>query len=409
VIRDPVEQLPRDELQALQLERLRATFRVEVASLDEIVSLPFATKSALREAYPFGLLRVPVESLARLHASSGTHGKPTVVGYTSADLEAWTELMARSMVMAGVRPGMLIHNANTYGLFTGGHGFHQGAERIGCPVLPVSGGFTARQALLLHDLGAQVLVATPSYALVIAQAVQDAGMDATELKLELGLFGGEAWTDGLREQIERSLPGLRAVNFYGLSEMCGPGVASECLEARDGLHVNEDHFLVEVIDPDSGERVEDGTDGELVFTTLTKEALPLLRYRTGDIASLTRERCVCGRTFARMSAIRGRRDDMLIIRGVNLYPSQIEHVLLAQPGVAPHYQLVVERPETLDEVTVWCEPVEAGTNPIALATTIQQAIRERIGVTVTVHVKAPGEIPRSEGKAVRVIDRRVPT
>jgi phenylacetate-CoA ligase len=232
LIWDSVEQLPRDELRELQLSRLRATFGLDVGSLDEIASLPFATKSTLREAYPFGLLRVPVESLARLHASSGTHGKPTVVGYTAADLEAWTELMARSMTMAGVRPGMLIHNANTYGLFTGGHGFHQGAERIGCPVLPASGGFSARHAMLLHDLGAQVLVATPSYALVIAQAVEEAGIEPASLRLELGLFGGEAWTEGLRGQIERGLPGLRAVNFYGLSEMCGPGVATECLEAR---------------------------------------------------------------------------------------------------------------------------------------------------------------------------------
>jgi phenylacetate-CoA ligase len=258
VIRDPAERLPREELRGLQLERLRSTFGVEIASLEEVSTLPFTTKSELRHAYPFGLLRVPVGALARLHASSGTHGKPTVVGYTAADVETWTELMARCMTMAGVRPGMLIHNANTYGLFTGGHGFHQGAERIGCPVLPVSGGFTARQALLLHDLGAQVLVATPSYALVIAQAVQDSGIDPAALKLELGLFGGEAWTDGLREQIERGLPGLRAVNFYGLSEMCGPGVASECLEARDGLHVHEDHFLVEVVEPDSGEPVDEG-------------------------------------------------------------------------------------------------------------------------------------------------------
>ena len=246
------EQLPRDDLRALQLELLRATFDVHIDSLDDIADLPFTYKSQLRDAYPFGLLRVPVSSLARVHASSGTHGKPTVIGYTAADLDAWTELMARSMTMAGVRHGMLIHNANTYGLFTGGHGFHQGAERIGAAVLPVSGGFSARQALLLNDLGAQVLVATPSYALVIAQAVRDAGIDPATLKLELGLLGGEPWTEGLRGEIERALPGLRAVNFYGLSEMCGPGVATECLEARDGLHVHEDHFLVEIVHPELG-------------------------------------------------------------------------------------------------------------------------------------------------------------
>jgi len=406
VIRDPAEQLPREDLRALQLERLRATFAVDVTSLEEITSLPFATKSVLREAYPYGLLRVPVGSLARLHASSGTHGKPTVVGYTPADLDAWTELMARCLVMAGVLPGMLIHNANTYGLFTGGHGFHQGAERIGCPVLPVSGGFTVRQALLLHDLGGQVLCATPSYALVIAQAVQDAGIDPAELKLELGLFGGEAWTEGLREQIEHALPGLRAVNFYGLSEMCGPGVAGECLEARDGLHVHEDHFLVEVVDPDSAEPLGEGDEGELVFTTLAKEAMPLLRYRTGDIGSLTHEPCVCGRTTARIRGLRGRRDDMITVRGVNLYPSNVEHLLMTVPEVAPHYQLVVDRLDALDEVTVHCEPLSPEVDTEALRTTVETVLQEHTGIRITVELLEPGSVPRSEGKAVRVVDRR---
>ena len=406
VIWDPVEQLPREELQALQLERLHSTFGIEVGSLDEVASLPFATKSDLRDAYPFGLLRVPVDALARLHASSGTHGKPTVVGYTPADLEAWTELMARSMTMAGVRPGMLVHNANTYGLFTGGHGFHQGAERIGCPVLPVSGGFTARQALLLHDLGAQVLVATPSYALVIAQAVQDAGIDPAELMLALGLFGGEPWTDGLREQIERGLPGLRAVNFYGLSEMCGPGVATECLEARDGLHVHEDHFLVEVIDPESGDQLEEGDEGELVFTTLVKEAMPMLRYRTGDIGSLTYEPCACGRTTARILGLRGRRDDMITVRGVNLYPSNVEHLLLSVPDVAPHYQLVVDRLGAMDEVTVHCEPLSPEVDTEVLQTMVETVLREHTGIRITVELLEPGSVPRSEGKAVRVVDKR---
>jgi phenylacetate-CoA ligase len=406
VIWDPVEQLPREELRDLQLSRLRTTFGLDLGSLDEVAHLPFATKSGLRDAYPFGLLRVPVESLARLHASSGTHGKPTVVGYTPADLEAWTELMARCMTMAGVRPGMLIHNANTYGLFTGGHGFHQGAERIGCPVLPVSGGFTARQALLLHDLGAKALVATPSYALVIAQAVDDAGIDPTSLRLELGLFGGEAWTEGLREQIERALPGLRAVNFYGLSEMCGPGVASECLEARDGLHVHEDHFLVEVIDPESGHPVDEGAAGELVFTTLTKEAMPLLRYRTGDAGSLMTEPCACGRTTARIRGLRGRIDDMITVRGVNLYPSHVEHLLLSVPDVAPHYQLVVERPGAMDELTVQCEPVSAEVDAAALRAAVEKVLREHTGIRLEVEVMPIGHVPRSEGKAVRVIDER---
>jgi phenylacetate-CoA ligase len=396
------ERLPRDELLALQDERLRATFGV---TLDTLTDQPFVEKSALRAAYPFGLLRVPVSKLARLHASSGTHGKPTVVGYTAADLEAWTELMARCLTLAGVRPGMLVHNANTYGLFTGGHGFHQGAERLGCPVLPVSGGFTARQAMLLADLGGQVLVATPSYALVIGQAVQDAGLDPGTLKLELGLFGGEPWTEGLRDEIERALPGLRAVNFYGLSEMCGPGVATECLEARDGLHVHEDHFLVEVIDPDSGGPLPEGDEGELVFTTLVKEAMPLLRYRTGDIGSLTLEPCVCGRTTARVRGLRGRRDDMVIVRGVNVYPSNVEHALVSLPEAAPHYRLVVDRSGPMAELTVECEPSSAGIDPDALQARAEHALHQQLGIRVRVDVLEPGAVPRSEGKAIRVVER----
>ena len=259
------------------------------------------------------------------------------------------------MAMAGVKPGMVVHNAYGYGLFTGGLGFHQGAERLGALTIPVSGGVTARQALLLRDLQGQVLCSTPSYALHIAQGLREAGISPDELALQIGMFGAEPWTDAMREQLEAEL-GLTALNIYGLSEIVGPGVSAECPEARSGLHVQEDHFMVEVIDPETGESVPDGADGELVFTTLTKEAMPLLRYRTGDIASVTREPCACGRTFARMSAVRGRRDDMLIVRGVNLYPSQIEHVLLRVDGIAPHYQLVVERPENLDEITVHCEP-----------------------------------------------------
>jgi phenylacetate-CoA ligase len=405
VIRSPAEQLPRDELRGLQLARLRATFGLELATLDELESQPFTDKSELRDAYPFGLLRVPVGELARLHASSGTHGKPTVVGYTAGDLEAWTELMARCLTMAGVRPGMLVHNANTYGLFTGGHGFHQGAERLGCPVLPVSGGFTARQAMLLADLGAQVLVATPSYALVIAQGVRDAGVDPGALKLELGLFGGEPWTEGLREEIERALPGLRAVNFYGLSEMCGPGVATECIEARDGLHVHEDHFLVEVIHPDTAAPVDEGEEGELVFTTLAKKAMPLLRYRTGDIGSITLEPCICGRTTGRIRGLRGRRDDMVIVRGVNVYPSNVEHALVSLPEAAPHYLLVVDRSGPMAELTVECEPASAEVDPDALRQRAQRVLHEQLGIRVRVEVLAPGTVPRSEGKAVRVVER----
>jgi phenylacetate-CoA ligase len=376
-----------------------------MGSLDDLIKVPFFVKDDLRNAYPFELLAVPREQLVRLHASSGTRGKPTVVGYTRADLETWTELMARCMTMAGVRPGMLIHNANGYGLFTGGLGFHQGGERIGATVVPVSGGFNTRQAMLLRDLGAQVLVSTPSYALVIAQALAEDGIDPASTPLELGLFGGEPWTEALRTQIDRTL-GIRAVNFYGLSEMCGPGVATECLTAREGLHVNEDHFVVEVIDPVDGKPVAPGAEGELVFTTLTKEALPLIRYRTGDLGALTEEPCRCGRTTARLTRLSGRRDDMVIVRGVNVYPSHVEHLLLSAPGVAPHWRLIVERPGLMDELTLECEPSTLDGDRDGLRQTLERNLREGLGVRITIKVLEPGGVPRSEGKAVRVLDRR---
>jgi phenylacetate-CoA ligase len=300
---------------------------------------------------------------------------------------------------------MVLHNANGYGLFTGGHGFHQGAERIGATVIPVSGGFTARQAMLLADLRGQALCATPSYALVIAQAVRDAGIDSGELAVKIGLFGGEPWTDEMRTKLDREL-GMRAVSFYGLSEMCGPGVAAECLEVRDGLHVQEDHFLVEVVDPETGEPVPKGGDGELVFTTLLKEAQPLIRYRTGDIGSVSTEPCACGRTMARITALRGRLDDMLIIRGVNLFPSTIEALLLGVEEVGPHYRLIVERPAEMDEVSVECEPADAEVDRAALAERLEVLLRDHTGIRIPVSVLEPGAVPRSEGKAVRVIDRR---
>lgn len=394
--------------QPLGAERLRQAgieSEHDVRSLEDLTKIPFALKSDLREAYPFGLLAVPREELVRVHASSGTHGKPTVVGYTRGDLETWTDLMARCMTMAGVRRGMLIHNANGYGLFTGGLGFHQGGERIGATVVPVSSGMTARQAMLLRDFGAHVLVSTPSYALVIAQALQDAGVDPADTPLELGLFGGEPWTEGLRQQIDRAL-GMKAVNFYGLSEMCGPGVATECLTARDGLHVNEDHFNVEVIDPETERPVPPGTDGELVFTTLTKEALPLIRYRTGDLGAITLEPCRCGRTTARLIRLGGRRDDMMIIRGVNLFPSHVEQLLLSVEGVAPHWRLVLERTGPMDELTLECEPASAEVDRAALANRVENLLKESTGVRIVVAVLDPGTVPRSEGKAVRVVDRR---
>jgi phenylacetate-CoA ligase len=425
VIWDRAETLPRDQLEALQLRHLRSTVaRVlrgqppgaerlatagitaagDIGALADLSRVPFTSKADLRAHYPFGLLAVEQGQLMRVQASSGTHGKPTVVGYTRGDLETWTELMARCMTMAGVRPGMVIHNANGYGLFTGGLGFHQGGERIGATVVPVSGGFTARQAMLLRDLGAHVLVSTPSYALAIAQALaEDGDAGAASLPLRLGLFGGEPWTEAMRGQIERALP-LRAVSFYGLSEMCGPGVAAEC-PARTGLHVQEDHFIVEVIDA-GGRAVAPGSEGELVFTTLTKEALPLLRYRTGDIGCLDGTPCPCGRSTVRLTGLRGRVDDMLIVRGVNIYPSSVEHVLLGAGGVAPHYRLIVERPGALDELTLECEPDGGGEDPGTLGERLEQLLREHTGLRITVRVARPGTIPRSEGKAVRVVDRR---
>lgn len=377
----------------------------DVTSLEDLVKIPFFVKDDLRNAYPFELLAVPREELVRLHASSGTRGKPTVVGYTRADLDSWTDLMARSMTMAGVRAGMLLHNANGYGLFTGGLGFHQGGERIGATVVPVSGGFTPRQAMLLRDLGAQVLVATPSYALVIAQALAEEGIDPASTPLELGLFGGEPWTEALRAEIDRAL-GIRAVNFYGLSEMCGPGVATECLTAREGLHVGEDHFIVEVIDPRDESPLSPGVEGELVFTTLTKQALPLIRYRTGDLGAITEEPCRCGRTMARLTKLGGRRDDMVIVRGVNVYPSQVEHLLLSVEGVAPHWRLIVERPGLMDEVSLECEAAGAGADRDGLQARLAHHLREGLGVRIAVSVLEPGGVPRSEGKAVRVVDRR---
>jgi phenylacetate-CoA ligase len=405
------DRLPREELRALQLERLRRTVgrlldspsplgaRLRDAgvesgddldSLDDLARLPFSEKADLREHYPFGLLAVPRERLVRVHASSGTGGKPTLVGYTAGDLDVWREVMARCMETAGVRPGMVIHNAYGYGLFTGGLGFHHGAERLGVTVVPVSSGQTARQATLLRDLEAQVLCCTPSYALTIAEALEREEIEPHALSLELGLFGAEPWSEAMRAQIERRL-GLSARNFYGLSEIIGPGVSADCEEAA-GAHLIEDHFLCEVV------------DGELVITTLTKEALPLIRYRTGDVVSVTEEPCACGRTLARMGPVSGRRDDMLILRGVNLYPSEIEHVLLGIEGVEPHYELTVTRPGSSDEVRVRCE-ARAGSDE-GLALRVHEALRDRTGLGIEVELVEGGALPRSQGKAARVIDKR---
>jgi phenylacetate-CoA ligase len=421
------ETLSRDALAALQLERLSTTLRNawdhvpwqrarldaaglhpdSVRRLDDLQRLPLMVKNDLRDHYPFGLFARPVESLARIHASSGTTGKPTVVGYTGADLGRWADLMARSMYGIGVRPGDLVHNAYGYGLFTGGLGAHAGAERLGCPVVPMSGGGTERQVSLIVDFGARVLCATPSYALAIAEVAEQQGVDLRRRsRLAFGLFGAEPWSAGMREEVQARL-GLTAFDIYGLSEIMGPGVACEC-ECRNGLHGWEDHFLFELVDPDSGAPVPEGEAGELVITTLTKEALPMLRYRTRDITRVTTQRCECGRSHLRILRVTGRNDDMLIIRGVNVYPSQVEAVLVGRPGLAPHYQLVIERQGALDRMRVEIEalPGVAVDRYDALAQDAQHHIKSLIGVTADVTVLAPGTLPRSQGKAVRVRDLR---
>jgi phenylacetate-CoA ligase len=420
------ETMPREQLAALQLKRLRATVRNaydnvpfhrarldadfiepnDLRSLDDIRLLPFTVKTDLRDHYPFGLFARPRASLARLHASSGTTGKPTVVGYTENDLRTWADLMARSFACAGARPGDLVHNAYGYGLFTGGLGAHYGAERLGATVVPMSGGSTERQIALIVDFGARVLCSTPSYALAIAEVAERQGVDLRQSALEVGLFGAEPWSEAMRQEIEVRL-GLKAVDIYGLSEIMGPGVACEC-EHRCGLHGWEDHFLFELIDPESNAPVPEGHAGELVITTLTKEALPMLRYRTRDITRLTRAPCDCGRTHLRILRITGRSDDMLIIRGVNVYPSQVEAVLIGAAHIAPHYQLVVERRGSLDHMTVEVE-VRHGVGPDAfeaIARLVAHRIKSLIGITTDVVVKKPDEIPRSQGKAVRVRDLR---
>ncbi|MCX7960655.1 MAG: phenylacetate--CoA ligase [Burkholderiales bacterium] len=425
---DPAaETMPRERLAALQLERLRETVKNayenvplhrermkalglepgDIRSLDDVAKLPFTLKSDLRDHYPFGLFARPREQLLRLHASSGTTGKPTVVGYTARDLDTWSDLMARSMACGGARPGDVVHNAYGYGLFTGGLGAHYGGERLGTTVVPMSGGATERQVLLIMDFGARVLCCTPSYALAIAEVAEKQGVDLRRSKLEVGLFGAEPWSEAMRKEIEARL-GLKAVDIYGLSEILGPGVACECFEAQAGLHGWEDHFLFEVIDPETGKPLAEGERGELVITTLTKEALPMIRYRTRDVTSVTREPCACGRTHLRIRRITGRNDDMLIIRGVNVYPSQIEAVLVGLPEIAPHYQLVVERRGNLDHLAV---EVEAAPGVPAdrygpVAESARHHIKSMIGITTDVVVKAPGEIPRSQGKAVRVRDLR---
>jgi phenylacetate-CoA ligase len=423
------ENMSRPKIAALQLKRLRQTVKNaydnvplhrkrmrklgiepgDIKSLQDLAHLPFTVKGDLRDHYPFGMFARPRAKLARLHASSGTTGKPTVVGYTLKDIATWADLMARSMACAGARPGDVVHNAYGYGLFTGGLGAHYGAERLGATVVPMSGGSTERQIVLITDFAARVLCSTPSYALAIAEVAEKEGVDLRKSKLRIGLFGAEPWSEAMRNEIQIRL-GLKAVDVYGLSEILGPGVACECEEVQAGLHGWEDHFIFEVIDPETGKPVPEGGQGELVITTLTKEALPMLRYRTRDITRVSTERCDCGRNHLRIRRITGRNDDMLIIRGVNVYPSQIEAVLVGMPEIAPHYQLVVERKGNLDHVTVEVEAspdVVPGPEAYArISGAARHQIKSLVGITTDVTVKKPGEIPRSQGKAVRVRDLR---
>jgi phenylacetate-CoA ligase len=424
-----VETLPTAQLGELQLERLRATLENayenipfyrkkldelgvrpgDVTGRGDVAGLPFTTKIDLRDHYPFGMFARPRDKIVRVHASSGTTGNPTTVGYTRGDLDVWADLIARTLAAGGVAPGDLLQNAFGYGLFTGGLGLHLGAERLGCTVVPISGGNTERQLKIMRDFGATALSCTPSYAMYLADAARDRGLRPADLPLRVGFHGAEPWTNELRVQIEAGL-GEHALDIYGLSEMGGPGVAYECL-CKGGMHVNEDHYLAEIIDPETLRPLPEGEVGELVFTTLSREAQPLIRYRTRDLCMLTSEPCACGRTSVRMSKPIGRSDDMLIIRGVNVFPSQIEEVLMSIPAIEPHYQIVVDRKGYLDVIEVW---VEVGEDLFAetmgdlerFQRSVQAQIYNVLNIQVAVKLKEPKAIQRSEGKAVRVVDRR---
>jgi phenylacetate-CoA ligase len=424
------ETLPREALETIQLKRLRALVervyatvpfykkafdekgvkRGDIKSIEDLHKLPFTMKQDLRDNYPFGMFATPMENVIRIHVSSGTTGKPTVAGYTRQDIDTWSELMARTLAAAGTHKGDIVHNAYGYGLFTGGLGFHYGAERLGASVIPVSGGNTKRQVLLMKDFGATVLACTPSYALRLGEVAREEGVDFRSLKFRVGVFGAEPWTESMRNEVEDQL-GLEAVDVYGLSEVIGPGVAVECAEAKQGLHIFEDHFIPEIIDPDTGEPLPFGQPGELVFTTLTKEAFPLIRYRTRDLSVMYREPCKCGRNLVRMGRITGRSDDMLIIRGVNVFPTQIESVLMARKDVAPYYLLIVDRKEHLDTLEVNVEINEeifpgAVKDLQNMERQIEKDMKDLLGVSCKVHLVEPKTIERSEGKAERVIDKR---
>lgn len=423
------ESMSRPRMAELQLKRLRDTVAKvyakvpyyrrkmeeagikpeDIRNLDDLARLPFTTKQDLRENYPFGLFAVPMEEVVRIHASSGTTGKMTVVGYTRNDINIWAQVMARTLACAGGTAQDRIQVAYGYGLFTGGLGVHYGAEMLGATVVPISGGNTKRQIQIMKDFATTILACTPSYALYLAEGAAEEGIDVRKLPLKAGVFGAEPWSVNMRREIEEKL-GITAIDIYGLSEIIGPGVASECLE-QNGLHVFEDHFLVEVIDPETGEQLPPGEKGELVFTTLTKEAFPVIRYRTRDISILHREPCACGRTMTRMQRIMGRTDDMLIVRGVNIFPTQIESALLEFGETEPHYLLVVDRQNQLDELEIWVEISEALFSDEVrkmeeLESRIKKEIESNLGIGVRVKLVEPKTIPRSEGKAKRVVDRR---
>ncbi len=424
------ECMPREELRELQLERLKETVKrvyervphytkafdeagvkpEDIKTLDDLTLLPFTTKDDLRENYPFGMFAVPLKEVVRIHSSSGTTGKPTVVGYTKNDLETWSELVARFLIAGGVTDEDVIQNAFGYGLFTGSFGLHYGAEKIGATVIPISSGNARRQIMVMQDFGTTALVCTPSYALYLLELAEEMGVSRGDLKLKHGLFGAEPWSESMRKEIESKL-GITATDNYGLSEVIGPGVAGECLE-RNGHHIFEDHFIAEVIDPETGEALPIGERGELVFTTLTKEAFPVIRYRTRDISSLNDEPCPCGRTLIRMERVRGRTDDMLIVRGVNIFPSQIEHVLLEIDDTEPHYQIIVDRQKgALDDIEIWVEVSESiffdeMKRLRALEKTITNRMRDILGLSTKIKLVEPRTIERSTGKAKRVIDRR---
>jgi phenylacetate-CoA ligase len=423
------ECMDRGDLRQVQNERLRETvervyFNVpyyrhkmqeaglgpeSINSVEDLTKLPFTTKVDLRDNYPFGLFAVPMSEIVRLHASSGTTGKPTVVGYTRNDIATWSEVMARTLTSAGANRNDFIQIAYGYGLFTGGLGLHYGGEKIGASVIPISGGNTVRQIQLMCDLGTTVLACTPSYALFLAEAIQDNGIDLNTIKLKAGVFGAEPWTENMRREIESKLR-IKAIDIYGLSEVIGPGVASECIK-QEGLHINEDHFYPEIIDPDSRAVLPEGTLGELVFTTITKEGLPLIRYRTRDLTRLNYGKCKCGRTLVRMDKCLGRSDDMLIVRGVNLFPSQIETVLLEMSEIKPHYRIIVDRVNNLDTLELQVEVDEEFfldkiSQLQSLTGKLENNLESATGLTIKVTLVEPKTIERSEGKAQRVIDKR---